>query len=106
MTTQDIQDDLQPADGEVLAATAGGLVFPVAPGYRVNVRKGPGTDFPVVRRLPEGARVEVRCQRHGQRVSGPYGTSDVWDNIAPGQYISDTYVHTGSDGMVAPRCMG
>ncbi|MFE1771822.1 peptidase [Streptomyces sp. NPDC059008] len=107
MTTQDIQGDPEQVDGQALAAaSAGGLVYPIAPGYRVKVRKGPGTNYPVVRLLPEGARIEIRCQRHGQRVSGPYGTSDVWDNIGSGQYVSDTYVRTGSDVMVAPRCMG
>ncbi|MFG3119943.1 MULTISPECIES: peptidase [unclassified Streptomyces] len=106
MTTTQESESAEPVDdGQVLAA-AGGLSYPVAPGYRVKVRKGPGTDYPVVRRLAEGARIEIRCQRHGERVSGPYGTSDIWDSIGPGQYISDTYVHTGSDGMVAPRCMG
>ncbi|MFH8557387.1 peptidase [Streptomyces celluloflavus] len=89
-----------------LLAAAATLSFPVAPGYRVNVRKGPGTDTPIVRQLAYDARVAVRCQRRGQSVSGPYGTSDIWDNIAPGQYISDTYVYTGSSGMVAPRCTG
>ncbi|MGX1852600.1 peptidase [Streptomyces sp. NPDC055299] len=103
MTTQDQQSAREPADEQALAA-AGGLDFPLAPGYRVKVRQGPSTDAPVVRTLAEGARVQIRCQRHGQRVSGPYGTSDIWDNVAPGQYISDTYVHTGSSGMVAPLC--
>ncbi|MCK7627327.1 SH3 domain-containing protein [Streptomyces sp. RS10V-4] len=94
MSTQDAQ------------ALAAGVTYPVAPGYRVNVRQGPGTDTPVVRQLAAGARVEIRCQRRGQWVTGPYGTSNIWDNIGPGQYVSDTYVHTGSDGMVAPTCMG
>ncbi|GAB7031827.1 peptidase [Streptomyces sp. NPDC021749] len=105
MTTQESVEPAEGGEAQVLAE-AGGLSYPVAPGYRVKVRKGPGTDYPVVRRLAEGARIEIRCQRQGERVSGPYGTSDVWDSIGPGQYISDTYVHTGSDGMVAPRCMG
>ncbi|RXS83875.1 SH3 domain-containing protein [Streptomyces sp. TM32] len=103
MTTQDQQSAQEPAEGQALAA-AGGLTYPLAPGYRVKVRQGPTTDSPVVRQLAEGARVQIRCQRHGQRVSGPYGTSDIWDNIAPGQYVSDAFVHTGSSGMVAPRC--
>ncbi|MGD3106688.1 SH3 domain-containing protein [Streptomyces sp. YGL11-2] len=102
MTTQDFQGYAEPV-GEALA---GGVTYPIAPGYQVNVRQGPGTDSPVVRRLSAGARVEIRCQQHGQWVSGPYGTSDIWDNIAPGEYVSDTYVHTGSDGMVAPSCVG
>nr|WP_234440681.1 SH3 domain-containing protein [Streptomyces rimosus] len=85
-----------------MAATA--ATYQVAPGYRVNVRSGPSTGASLVRQLPYGARVSIRCQRHGQRVSGPYGTTDIWDCIAPGQYVSDSYVHTGSDGFVAPSC--
>lgn len=81
-----------------------GLTYPVAPGYRVKVRQGPGTSYPAVRTLAEGARIQIRCQRHGQSVSGPYGTSDIWDCIGSGQYVSDAYVRTGSSGMVAPRC--
>ncbi|MGY5129553.1 peptidase [Streptomyces nigrescens] len=104
MTTQDHQGAMEAADGQTLAAAAGGLTYPIAPGYRVKVRQGPGTDYPVVRQLAEGARIQIRCQRHGQKVSGPYGTSDIWDNIGPGQYISDTYVRTGSSDMVAPLC--
>ncbi|UNO40577.1 SH3 domain-containing protein [Streptomyces sp. MST-110588] len=85
----------------VMAAVAS---FPVAPGYRVNVRSGPSSSTELVRQLPYGARIAIRCQRKGERVSGPYGTTDIWDNIAPGQYVSDAYVKTGSDGMIATPC--
>lgn len=87
---------------QAMAATA--ATYPVAPGYRLNVRSGPSSRSSLVRQLPYGARVAIRCQRHGERVDGPYGTNDIWDCIAPGQYVSDTYVRTGSDGFVAPRC--
>ncbi|MFD7662765.1 SH3 domain-containing protein [Streptomyces sp. NPDC059788] len=87
---------------EAMAASA--VTYPVAPGYRLNVRSGPSSKASLVRQLPYGARVAIRCQRSGERVGGPYGTSDIWDCIAPGQYVSDSYVHTGSDGPVAPRC--
>ncbi|WP_420882677.1 SH3 domain-containing protein [Streptomyces noursei] len=87
------------------AALAGRTTYPLAPGYRVNVRQGAGTNTALVRQLPAGAQVQIRCQTRGQWVAGPYGSSNIWDNIAPGEYISDTYVHTGSDGMVAPSCM-
>ncbi|MFG2893755.1 peptidase [Streptomyces sp. NPDC048248] len=112
MSTQDVQGYLEPgATGPVdtaptALATPARRSYATAPGYRVNIRKGPGTGFPIVGRLESGAHVEIRCQRHGERVSGPYGTSDIWDNIAPGQYVSDTYVHTGSDGFVAAPCGG
>jgi len=78
--------------------------YPIAPGHRVNVRTGPGTSYRIVRTLPLGARVPIYCQKPGERVTGPYGTSNLWSNIANGQFISDTYVLTGSDGYVAPRC--
>ncbi|BET48533.1 MULTISPECIES: SH3 domain-containing protein [Streptomyces] len=90
--------------GEAVVAAAALRSYPVAPGYRLNVRSGPGTNYSVVRVLAEGSRVTINCQRTGERVSGPYGTSSIWDNIGSGQYVSDTYILTGSDGYVAPRC--
>ncbi|MER7910197.1 peptidase [Streptomyces sp. NPDC096068] len=93
--------------GLVLAtagSSAAATSYPVAPGYKVNVRSGPGTQYTIVRVLPLDAKVPVHCQKYGETVSGPYGTTNIWDNIAPGEYVSDSYVRTGSDGMVAPRC--
>ncbi|MFD4032888.1 SH3 domain-containing protein [Streptomyces sp. NPDC058637] len=78
--------------------------YPIAPGYRVNVRKGPGTKYGIVRTLPYGMSVPVYCQKPGEWIAGPYGTSNLWDNIASGEFVSDAYVHTGSDGYIAPRC--
>jgi uncharacterized protein YraI len=87
------------------ATTASAVVtYQVAPGVRVNVRSGPGTNFQIVKVLPYDANVAVYCQSPGTTVSGYYGTSNIWDNINPGQYVSDTYVHTGVDGYIAPRC--
>uniref|UniRef100_A0AAU3GX28 SH3 domain-containing protein n=1 Tax=Streptomyces sp. NBC_01401 TaxID=2903854 RepID=A0AAU3GX28_9ACTN len=85
-------------------AAAAAVVYPIAPGYRVNVRRGPGTQYGIVRTLPYGMSVPVYCQKPGEKVSGPYGTSNIWNNIANGQFVSDTYVLTGSDGYIAPRC--
>ncbi|MFI6662768.1 SH3 domain-containing protein [Streptomyces sp. NPDC050523] len=90
--------------GEAFAATASVQTYPVAPGVRLNVRRGPGTNYQIVRVLPEGSRVPIFCQTPGTTVSGPYGTSNIWDNIDDGEYVSDAYVHTGSDGYVASRC--
>ncbi|MEU0985701.1 MULTISPECIES: SH3 domain-containing protein [unclassified Streptomyces] len=78
--------------------------YPVAPGYRVNVRSGPGTQHDIVRVLPYGARVPINCQKPGEWITGPYGTTNIWDCIANGQFISDAYVQTGSDGYVTIRC--
>ncbi|MDF3303000.1 SH3 domain-containing protein [Streptomyces tropicalis] len=87
-----------------VAAVALVRYYPVAPGVRVNVRSGPGTGYGVVRVLPEGASVPIHCQTTGTTVTGPYGTSALWDCVGSGEYVADAYVHTGSDGYVASRC--
>jgi uncharacterized protein YraI len=78
--------------------------YPVAPGVRVNVRSGPGTSYTIVRVLQYDAHVSIFCQSPGTTVNGYYGTSNIWDNIGSGEFVSDTYVKTGVDGYIAPRC--
>ncbi|GMU43030.1 MAG: peptidoglycan DD-metalloendopeptidase family protein [Xanthomonadales bacterium] len=73
-------------------------------GTPLNVRSGPGTGYSVVGTVADGATVTIQCQMPGTTVTGPYGTSSIWDRIGSGRYISDAYVRTGSDGYVAPRC--
>ncbi|MFB7374525.1 SH3 domain-containing protein [Streptomyces sp. NPDC056222] len=94
------------ATGYAASATAATSVarYPVAPGYRVNVRSGPGTQYPIVRVLTIGVSVPIYCQKPGETVTGPYGTSNIWDNIASGEYVADAYVNTSRDGYVAKRC--
>jgi len=86
------------------ASTATVHYYSIAPGVRLNVRSGPGTGYPIVRVLPEGSKVPIYCQTPGTWVTGPYGLSNIWDNIGVGEYVSDAYVNTGSDGYVAARC--
>ncbi|MFF3565106.1 SH3 domain-containing protein [Streptomyces sp. NPDC002574] len=86
------------------AATTGLVYYPVAPDCRLNVRSGPGTSYQIVRMLPTDAKVPIFCQTTGTNVAGYYGTSNIWDRIGPDQYVSDAYVHTGSDGFVTSRC--
>ncbi|MFB6676979.1 peptidase [Streptomyces sp. NPDC056390] len=92
--------------GEPTAAPAAARqrYHPIAPGTTVNVRSGPGARYRSVRVLPIGATVPIFWQRPGETDSGAYGTSNVWDDIGVGEYVSDAYVKTGSDGYVAPRC--
>ncbi|MGC0330376.1 uncharacterized protein YraI [Streptomyces sp. SAI-170] len=100
-------DHVAEGEGEELSATASDVLtyYSVAPGVRLNVRSGPGTGYRIVRVLPEGSKVPIYCQCPGTRVTGPYGTSSLWDNISNGEYVSDAYVNTGSDGYVASRCI-
>jgi uncharacterized protein YraI len=105
MATEDVEiagaGETAAAEQPSVAATR---TYPLAPGSSVNVRSGPGTHYSIVRTLPAGSSVPIYCQCPGESVSGYYGTTNVWDNIANGQFVSDAYVNTGSDGYVAPRC--
>jgi uncharacterized protein YraI len=85
------------------AAAATGTVH-TSSGASVNVRSAPHTSASIVGTKANGATVTITCQTHGDTVTGKYGTSDIWDKIGSGGYISDTYVYTGSDGTVAPAC--
>ncbi|MBA4493137.1 SH3 domain-containing protein [Paenactinomyces guangxiensis] len=73
-------------------------------GINLNVRSGPGTSYSIVDQVADGTKVTIRCQIKGETVTGTYGTSNLWDQIGEGKYVSDTYVYTGSDGQVAPTC--
>jgi uncharacterized protein YraI len=93
------------AEGVTAATTTAALrYYSVAPGVRLNVRSGPGTSYNILYVLPEGAKVPIYCQTPGTTVTGPYGTTKIWDNIDNGEYVSDAYVQTGSDGYIAARC--
>jgi hypothetical protein len=73
-------------------------------GAPLTVRAGASTSTADVGSLNDGATVRITCQKHGQSISGTFGTSTLWDQIGAGRYISDAYVSTGSDGQVAPTC--
>ncbi|MEO3978928.1 peptidase [Streptomyces sp. CAU 1734] len=104
--TVDVIDSAEPDGGDGPAGRAASSVqrYPVAPGVQLKVRSGPGTAYRLVRVLPVGARVPINCQKPGERISGPYGTTNIWDCIGNGEYVSDAYVRTGSDGYVTVPC--
>ncbi|MGH3660091.1 MAG: peptidoglycan DD-metalloendopeptidase family protein, partial [Micromonosporaceae bacterium] len=73
-------------------------------GPNLTVRSGPGTSYSSAGSLANGATVNISCQTNGETVTGTFGTSKIWDKVGSGKYVSDAYVYTGSDGMVAPAC--
>jgi hypothetical protein len=72
-------------------------------GAALTIRAGASTSTSAVGSVADGAYVTISCQKHGQSISGTYGTSSLWDKIGSG-YVADAYVATGSDGQVAPTC--
>ncbi len=73
-------------------------------GAALTVRAAPGTSYDAWSSVADGATVTILCQTTGTTVTGTYGTSNIWDMLSNGGFVSDTYVYTGSDGRVAPDC--
>lgn len=75
-------------------------------GGTLNIRSGPGTGYSVVGSVANGASVTIYCQTTGTNVAGYYGTTNIWNRIGSGQFISDAYVNTGHSGFIpgVPRC--
>jgi hypothetical protein len=77
-------------------------------GIAVSGRRAPRTAAREAVKLQPGQNVKIVCQTRGERVTGKFGTSNLWDLVVIGKgrgvYVTDTYVFTGSDGRVAPRC--
>lgn len=70
----------------------------------VNVRSGPGTTYSVLRTVSDGTVIQIACTARGTSVTGPLGTTDLWDRMPDGGYISDAFVDTGTSDPVAPPC--
>ncbi|MFI8527705.1 hypothetical protein ACIGB8_24810 [Promicromonospora sukumoe] len=73
-------------------------------GGPLTVRSGPSTSSAAVGQAGRYANVLIECTTTGTTVDGYYGTTNVWNRIGPGNWISDAYVNTGSSGPVAPTC--
>jgi hypothetical protein len=73
-------------------------------GDPMNVRASASTTAAIKGLAANYAKVNIECYTLGDTVTGKFGTSNIWDRIGPGHYVSDTYLQTGSDEPVAPLC--
>lgn len=55
-------------------------------------RTGAAVWYPQVGALTEGAGLPMVCQVRGQRIAGSTRTTDRWNRLADGTYVSDAYV--------------
>ncbi|WP_216215208.1 hypothetical protein [Amycolatopsis aidingensis] len=76
----------------------------VTAGDPLNVRAGASTSTAIKGFAAKHAEVILECYVEGETVSGHFGTSNIWNRIGPGHYVSDTYLLTGSDEPVVDRC--
>ncbi|MFG1888374.1 hypothetical protein ACGFIR_10960 [Micromonospora sp. NPDC049051] len=75
----------------------------VVGGGPLNIRAGAGTGYAVRGLAARHANVPIECYVTGQSVAGPYGTSNRWNRVASGQYVSHAYVSAVHGGTV-PLC--
>ncbi|OUS97268.1 CHAP domain-containing protein [Rhodococcus sp. NCIMB 12038] len=82
------------------------IVTGSGPTSTVNVREGTGTNTRILRTLPDGARVTIVCHVRGQVFTGgPYRVStNIWNRLDNGGYITDAMLETGSNNPVVPPC--
>ncbi|MCX5332387.1 MULTISPECIES: hypothetical protein [unclassified Streptomyces] len=89
-----------------VASEAAAAGYPVVGTSNVNARSGPGTSYQIIKTYKPGTNISITCQTPGETITGPLGTSNIWDKTSDGVYVSDTYVKTGADGYVTGRCSG
>lgn len=98
-----------------LAATVGAVAYGSAPalaagtgticsGCSVNERSGPSTGYGIVGSAGGGQTVTITCTTRGQWVNGPWGPSNLWDDVGGNHFVADALVYTGTSNPVAGDC--
>ena len=94
-----------------LAASAGTAT--AAPTGRViaqpclNLRTSPSSGATVLGCIPYNTTITIACTENGSSMTGPYGTTTIWDKTTwSGKtgFVTDAYVYTGSNSAVADKC--
>lgn len=80
-----------------------GIVDANGGGY-VNMRSGPGSNYSLVGTKRDGEIVSVSCTAYGTNHTGRWGTTNLWNKLSNGQWMSDAYLWTGTANAIAPRC--
>lgn len=70
----------------------------------VSGHTGPSNSYAASPTRPSGTTVTLMCYVSGQSITGPYGTTTMWDLATDGYYYTDAWIYTGSNTAVIPRC--
>lgn len=63
---------------------------------RLTERSGPATSYTAVGHLKNRSSFGISCKATGQRIAGLVRTTDQWDRLGSGAYVSHAYVQIGS----------
>jgi hypothetical protein len=63
-------------------------------GDPLLVRSSPSTTGKIIGYAAAAARIPVMCQLRGQKITGNVRSTDQWNRVAPGMYVSHAFVTT------------
>ena len=73
----------------------------------LNFHSGPNGADTQIGCIPDGTTIAIACTATGNSVSGPYGSTTLWDETtwnAQTGFVSDAWVYTGTASAVAGTC--
>jgi uncharacterized protein YraI len=89
-----------------IAGSCGGNGVAMQPGC-LQMRAGPYNASAAVGCVTQAAPIGIACTANGDSNSGPYGATNLWDDVsfngATG-FVTDAWVYTGSANPVAGTC--
>jgi len=88
-----------PADAAVKIAGTG---YARTNGTPLNMRTQPTSASTLAGRLPDKNRLLIVCQVRGQNVGGTVRTTNLWDKLINGYWVSDAYVSRAT--FPVPTC--
>jgi len=86
------QQTAAPVTAPAAATTAGAVASGAIP---LKTRSGPARAAVLYSALPNGAPLNIACQVQGEAITGTMRTTDMWDRLDTGAYVSDAYVNRG-----------
>jgi len=72
-------------------------------GSPLLVRDKPSRQGAIVGLAAGSAQLPISCQVRGEQITGEARSTDLWDRVAPGKYVSHAFVATAA-GFSAPSC--
>jgi hypothetical protein len=84
-----------------------GNSYPInSQGSMINVRVNPSTASGIIGQVTQDEYVTIDCTQYGDSVTGPWGTTTLWDHISSpySGYVSDMWVNTATGTPVVGSC--
>ncbi|GAA0582910.1 peptidoglycan DD-metalloendopeptidase family protein [Kribbella sandramycini] len=73
-------------------------------GGTVNKRTGPGTNYALAGSIADATTVNISCSKAGTSHTGRWGTSNLWNRLSDGTWVSDAFMWTGLSTPVNGTC--